>query len=123
MIGNLANNGVLYTGMNILGSGAVLAGLMLGAIAVFVIDKQYARAIFYCVAAAALAAVGLIHNPAGLIISFADGITFSAPNEVYLGYLFAAVVIWVVAYREGGVGASDLMQAVTTPPTEEERAA
>ena len=35
----LAGNGVLYSGMAILGSGAVLAGLMLGAIAVFVIDK------------------------------------------------------------------------------------
>ena len=34
-------------GMAILGSGAVLAGLMLGAIAVFVIDKQYSRAIVY----------------------------------------------------------------------------
>jgi AGZA family xanthine/uracil permease-like MFS transporter len=123
MIGNLANNGVLYTGMSILGSGAVLAGLMLGAIAVFVIDKQYSRAIFYCVVAAGLAAIGLIHNPAGLIISFADGISFTAPNEVWIGYLLAAVVIWVVAYKEGTVGGADLMKAVTTPPTEEERAA
>jgi hypothetical protein len=32
-------------------------------------------------------------------------------------------VIWAVAWREGGASASDLMSAVTTPPTEEERAA
>jgi AGZA family xanthine/uracil permease-like MFS transporter len=109
--------------MAILGSGAVLAGLMLGAIAVFVIDKAYSRAIFYSLAAAVLAAVGLIHNPAGLIFQFTDGFSIRAPNEVWIGYVLAAVVIWVVAMREGGVGASDLMRAITTPPTEEERAA
>ena len=43
----LAGNGVIYDGMAILGSGAVLAGLLLGAIAVFVIDKQYSRAIVF----------------------------------------------------------------------------
>jgi len=119
----LNGNGVVYQGMAILGSGAVLAGLMLGAIAVFIIDKHYARAIFYCVAAAVLAAVGLINDPNGLIFQFTNGFSVRAPSPVYLGYLFAAVVIWVVAQREGGVGGSDLMKAVTTPPTEEERAA
>ena len=118
----LNGNGVLYQGLETLGAGAVLAGLMLGAIAVFVIDKQYARAIVYCVLAAGLAAVGLIHDPAGLIFSF-DPFAVRTPTPVYLGYLFAAVVIWAVAWREGGASGSDLMRAVTTPPTEEERAA
>ena len=36
--------GVVYEGMAMLGGGAVLAGLVLGAIAVFVIDRQYVRA-------------------------------------------------------------------------------
>lgn len=118
----LNGNGVLYQGLETLGAGAVLAGLMLGAIAVFIIDKHYARAIVYCVIAAGLAAVGLIHDPAGLIFSF-DPFSIRTPTPVYLGYLFAAVVIWAVAWREGGASASDLMSAVTTPPTEEERAA
>src|SRR3972149_2733055 len=83
MVEKLAGNGVLYNGMSILGSGAVLAGLMLGAIAVFVIDKQYSRAIFYCVVAAGLAAIGLIHDPAGLTISFADRVGFRAPPQGY----------------------------------------
>jgi len=118
----LNGNGVLYGGLETLGAGAVLAGLMLGAIAVFIIDRHYARAIFYCVVAAGLAAVGLIHDPVGLVFSF-DPLAVRAPNPVYLGYLFAAVVIWAVAVREGGASASDIMKAVTTPPTEEERAA
>ncbi|HET7494055.1 MAG TPA: hypothetical protein VFJ80_01310 [Candidatus Limnocylindrales bacterium] len=120
----LAGNGVLYNGLSILGSGAVLAGLMLGAIAVFVIDKQYSRAIVYSVIAAALAFVGFIHNPAGLILqSGANGLTLVAPNEVWVGYLLGAAVIWAVAYREGHATAADLKEAITTPPEAEAAAA
>jgi AGZA family xanthine/uracil permease-like MFS transporter len=120
----LAGNGVLYSGMSILGSGAVLAGLMLGAIAVFVIDKQYSRAIVYSVIASVLAFVGLIHNPAGLILqSSGSGWTLVAPNEVWIGYLLGAAVIWAVAYREGHATATELKTALTTPPEVEPAAA
>ena len=120
----LAGNGVLYTGMSILGSGAVLAGLMLGAIAVFVIDRAYSRAIVYSVVASILAFVGLIHNPAGLILqSTGSGWTIVAPNEVWIGYLLGAVVIWAVAYREGHATAAELREAITTPPEVEPAAA
>ena len=106
--------------MAILGSGAVLAGLMLGAIAVFVIDKAYSRAIVYSVIAAILAFVGLINNPAGLILqSTGSGVTLVAPNEVWVGYLLGALVIWAVAYREGHATAADLRLALTTPPDPE----
>ncbi len=117
----LIGNGVIYPGLETLGAGAVLAGLMLGAIAVFIIDKHYARAIVYCLLAAALAAVGLIHDPLGLIFSFSGGFSIRAPSPVYLGYVFAAVVIWIVAMKEGGASPGDIMKAVTTPPTQEER--
>ena len=102
----LNGNGVVYQGMAILGSGAVLTGLMLGAIAVFIIDKHYARAIFYSLAAAVLAAVGLINDPKGLIFQFTDGFSMRAPNEVWIGYVLAAVVIWIVARREEGGGSA-----------------
>ena len=120
----LAGNGVLYSGMSILGSGAVLAGLMLGAIAVFVIDRHYSRAIVYSVVASILAFVGLMHNPAGLIFqSSGNGWTLVAPNEVWIGYLLAALVIWAVAYREGHATAAELKAALTTPPEAEPAAA
>jgi AGZA family xanthine/uracil permease-like MFS transporter len=113
----LAGNGVLYSGMAILGAGAVLEGLMLGAIAVFVIDKHYSRAIVYSVISAILAFVGLINNPAGLIFqSSGSGWTIVAPNEVWIGYLLGAAVIWAVAYREGLASATELRKALTTPP-------
>jgi AGZA family xanthine/uracil permease-like MFS transporter len=120
----LEGNGVVYNGMSILGAGAVLAGLMLGAIAVFVIDKHYSRAIVYSVIASILAFVGLIHNPAGLIFqSSGSGWTIVAPNQVWIGYLLGAVVIWAVAYREGHATVAELRAAITTPPEAEPAAA
>jgi adenine/guanine/hypoxanthine permease len=115
----LAGNGVLYSGMAILGSGGVLAGLMLGAIAVFIIDKAYSRAIVYAVIAAGLSLVGLIHSPGGLNIQFGNGLSFVTPNAVWVGYLLGAAVIWAVAYREGHATAAELREALTTPPDAE----
>jgi hypothetical protein len=91
---------------------------------VFVIDKAYSRAIVYSVIAAILAFVGLINNPAGLIIqSGANGLTLVAPNEVWIGYLLGAAVIWAVAYREGHATVTELKTALTTPPEAEPAAA
>ena len=117
----LAGNGVVYAGMQILGSGAVLAGLVLAAIAYFIINKEFNRAIVYCVVGAILALVGLIHDPAGLIFQSGangSGLEIRAPNQVWLGYLGAAIVIWFAAWREGAMGS--LMAAITTPPTPDE---
>jgi AGZA family xanthine/uracil permease-like MFS transporter len=115
----LAGNGVLYSGMAILGSGGVLAGLMLGAIAVFIIDKAYSRAIVYAVIAAGLSLIGLIHSPGGLNVQFVNGLSFVTPNAVWAGYILGAAVIWAVAYREGHATVAELRQAVTTPPDAE----
>ena len=114
----LAGNGVIYDGMAILGSGAVLAGLLLGAIAVFVIDKQYSRAIIFSLIGAVLAAVGLIHDPVGLIWDPSTGIV-RLPNTVWIGYVFGAIVIAVVAWREGALSSMTMRDAVMTPPPAE----
>jgi adenine/guanine/hypoxanthine permease len=58
----LAQNGVLYDGMASLGSGSVLVGMVLGAFAVFIIDRQLNRAAITAFIGAALAWVGLIHG-------------------------------------------------------------
>ena len=97
--GPLNNAGVIYDGMAIFGGGAVVAGLILGAIAVFIIDREYSRAIVYSVVGAILALTGFIHATQ-IIVSVVDGaIVFGQPNAVFLGYLFSAVVFWVVAWR------------------------
>ena len=43
-LGKLAGTGVLYAGMEALGGGSVLAGLVLGAVAVFIIENKLTTA-------------------------------------------------------------------------------
>jgi adenine/guanine/hypoxanthine permease len=115
----LAGNGVVYDGMAILGAGAVLSGLMLGAIAVFVIDRQYSRAIVFSLISAILAGIGLIHDPLGLIWDPSTG-AVRMPNEVWIGYVFGAIVIGVVAWREKALSSTTLREALLTPPVQDE---
>ena len=58
----LANGGVLYDGLPKLGEGSVLVGMVLGTIAVFVIDRRFVLAAAACGVGGALTLVGLIHG-------------------------------------------------------------
>ena len=58
----LSNAGVIYDGLHALGNGATLAGMVLGAIAVFLIDRRFYHAAAFCFAGALLSVVGLIHG-------------------------------------------------------------
>ncbi len=82
----LATNGVIHEGLTKLGEGAVLAGMILGAIAVFMIDKRFVWAAAYSFLGAGLAAVGLIH---GAEVS----LDFDATQmKLALGYALMGVV-------------------------------
>ncbi len=105
----LAGAGVLYQGMAIFGGGAVLAGLMLGAIAVFVIDQQFTRAIAASLIAAGLSFVGLINGP--------DQVGLNVSPAVTVGYLFMAVVFVIAAWNAGQLNAGGLREIAT--PLEE----
>jgi adenine/guanine/hypoxanthine permease len=80
--------GVVYHGMALLGGGAVLAGLILGAIAVFIIDRKFDWAALFAAAGAVLAFFGFIHGTP-------LGIGNSAP--LALGYLIIAGVCYVLS--------------------------
>jgi len=60
----LAQTGVLYEGLAVLGGGAILGGLVLGAIAAFVIDRQLMKAAAFAAAGAALTFFGFMHGEA-----------------------------------------------------------
>ncbi|MFT3923538.1 MAG: hypothetical protein QM778_13490 [Myxococcales bacterium] len=60
----LGQVGVLYEGLSIMGGGAILGGLVLGAIGVFVIDRQFMRAAAFALAGAALTFFGFMHGEA-----------------------------------------------------------
>jgi AGZA family xanthine/uracil permease-like MFS transporter len=88
---NLANTGVVYHGMELVAGGAVLAGLMLGAIAAFIIDRKFGWAAGYALAAAALAFFGFIH---------AETLQVAAQPTVALGYVLIAAVCLLVSYLQ-----------------------
>ncbi len=80
---NLVNAGVIYKGTQILGGGAILAGLVLGSIVAFIIDRAFTRAAAYCFIGAILSFVGLIHGAQ---------VAWNAGGQVALGYLFFGLV-------------------------------
>ncbi len=86
-------NGVVYHGMALLGGGAVLAGLILGAIAVFIIDHRFDRAAVYALAGAILSYFGFIHG---------TSLAVGASPGVAIGYLFIALVCVAIGWRRKG---------------------
>ena len=60
----LGDAGVLYHGLEVLGGGAILGGLMLGAIASFIIERELVKAAMFAFAAATCTFVGLMHGEA-----------------------------------------------------------
>jgi AGZA family xanthine/uracil permease-like MFS transporter len=58
----LGQKGILYPGLATLGDGAILGGLMLGAIAAFVIDRKFRRASAFALGAAGLTFFGFMHG-------------------------------------------------------------
>jgi adenine/guanine/hypoxanthine permease len=83
--------GVVYHGMALLGGGAVLAGLILGAVAAFIIDRQFDRAALFAAAGGVLSYFGFIHGAA-------LGVGSSTP--VAVGYLIIAAVCLAVGRRQ-----------------------
>jgi len=60
----MMQTGVLYHGMELMGGGAILGGLVLGAIAVFVIERQLHKAALSAGVGAALTFFGFMHGEA-----------------------------------------------------------
>jgi AGZA family xanthine/uracil permease-like MFS transporter len=60
----LGNLGVLYPGLATLGEGAILTGLVLAAIAVFIIEREFDKASYFALAGAVLTYFGFMHGPA-----------------------------------------------------------
>jgi AGZA family xanthine/uracil permease-like MFS transporter len=60
----LGQNNVLYHGLAVMGGGSILAGLILGAIATFIIEHQFVKASAFAAAGAVLTFFGFIHGEA-----------------------------------------------------------
>ena len=84
----MANVGVLYHGLEVLGGGATLAGIVLAAIAVFIIDREFNKAAAFAVTGAVLSFFGLIHG---------EAIGFARSPAVAVSYLAVAAILMACA--------------------------
>jgi AGZA family xanthine/uracil permease-like MFS transporter len=83
----LGQVGVLYHGLAVLGEGAILGGLILGAIATFIIERDFARASAFAAAGGVLTFFGFMHGPA---VGFAVTPTLALAYMLVAGLLFVA---------------------------------
>jgi AGZA family xanthine/uracil permease-like MFS transporter len=88
LAGNMLNNGIFYHGLQTLGGGSTLGGLILGATAVFIIDRQLMKAAGFAAAGAVLTFFGLMHG---------EHIGIGQSPMVALSYLVVAVFFAICA--------------------------
>ncbi len=92
-VDNLIAGGVIYVGVYLFGSGAVLAVVLLGAITVFIIDHRFWAAAVTSGIAAVLSFFGIIN---------ATSVGINASFGVTLGYLFLGAIMIAFAYGSRG---------------------
>jgi AGZA family xanthine/uracil permease-like MFS transporter len=84
----LGQTGVLYKGLETLGGGATLAGIVLGAVTVFIIERQLEKAAWFAAAGAVFTFFGLIH---------AEDLGIGKTPAVALAYACVAVMLYCFA--------------------------
>jgi len=61
-IASLPQQGVIYHGLEVMGGGSILAGLILGAVGVFIIEQQFTKAAAFALAGAVMTYFGFMHG-------------------------------------------------------------
>jgi len=81
----MANNGVLYAGLKVMGGGSILTGLVLAAIGAFVIDKKFVNASAFALAGAILTFFGFMHG---------EQVGIAVTPVVAIAYLIMAIFLF-----------------------------
>jgi AGZA family xanthine/uracil permease-like MFS transporter len=84
----LGGVGVLYHGLEVLGGGAILSGLVLAAVAVFVIEREFTKASAFAAAGAALTFFGFMHG---------EQVGFAVTPSVAIAYAIVAAGLYALA--------------------------
>src|SRR6266446_2291000 len=100
--------GVLYRGLEVMGGGAILTGLVLGAMGVFVIERQFAKAAAFAAAGAVLSYFGFMHGEA---VGIGGGL--GVMPSVAFAYAAVAVLLAVISRISLASLASEPMRAET----------
>ncbi len=118
LMAGMAQNGVLYHGLEIFGSGAILTGLILAAVAVFVIERKFEMAAIFAFAGAVLTFFGFMHG---------EAVGLGVTPSVAAAYVLVAIFLYGCARFEpargrggdpvpvGSSGRVGLLRPITTP--------
>jgi len=99
-IASLPQQGVLYHGLEVMGGGSIIAGLILGAIGVFIIERDFVKASAFSLAGAVLTYFGFMHGEA---VGVGGGL--GVTPGVALAYAVVAAGFFVVG-KYGSTAAS-----------------
>jgi len=88
LIGKMKNEGVLYSGLHVLGGGSILGGLILGGGAVCINDRTFKKASGFAFAGAVLTFFGFMHG---------ERIGFGQTPMVALSYLMVSAMLFACA--------------------------
>jgi adenine/guanine/hypoxanthine permease len=97
---HLAGVGVAYRGLGVLGGGSILTGLVLGAIGVFIIEREFAKAAAFAAAGAVLSYFGFMHGEA---VGIGGGLGVS-PGPA-LAYAVVAIGLYALGRRAAALPA------------------
>jgi AGZA family xanthine/uracil permease-like MFS transporter len=108
-LAKLEGVGVLYHGLTVLGGGAILAGVVIGAITVFMIERQFIKAAAFALAGAVLTFFGFIHG---------EAIGIARSPAVAVSYLAVAAFLYAAGRAVPAAEAMARRRAVSATPAE-----
>src|SRR5262245_60940191 len=105
----LGQLGVLYQGLEVLGGGAILTGLVFGAIAAFIINKDFLAASAFAAVGAGLTFFGFMHG---------EAVGIAVTPGIALAYGVVAVFFFALARQQQGLGAGVPEPSLAAVPAE-----
>jgi AGZA family xanthine/uracil permease-like MFS transporter len=102
----LGQVGVLYQGLAVMGGGAILAGLILGAIAAYTIDRAFRKAAGFAFAGAVLSFFGFMHG---------EAIGVGQAPLVALSYAVVSLILFTCAWAS--LRATPMARPAAAPET------
>ena len=119
-IASLPQQGVLYHGLEVMGGGSILAGLVLGAIGVFVIERDFVKASAFAFAGAVLTYFGFMHGEAvgiggGLGVTPGVALAYAvvAAGFLAVGEVTAPATAYVPQHDHAARGACRMTRGLT----------
>lgn len=112
-ISSLPQQGVLYHGLEVMGGGSILSGLVLGAIGVFVIERDFLKASAFALAGAVMTYFGFMHGEA---VGIGGG--FGVTPGVALAYATVAAGLFALAKTSGSIAYSSHSEVPVAAPAE-----